>query len=114
MACEAPLPAASIVVRMTNTAFMDRHPGFPAWLAANTQRLERDNPPLRMRAAHGGVGAWRGGGTGGFGSPGGTHSTGSGWGSGGCGGGRGLGGGGQGSGSNSTDSPSNGVVNSGM
>lgn len=44
-----PLPAAASVTRSATAAFEQRYPGFPAWLAANAERLERENPPLKMK-----------------------------------------------------------------
>ena len=45
----APLLAVSTVLGLQGKVFNACYPGFPAWLVANAERLERDNAPLKLR-----------------------------------------------------------------
>lgn len=43
------LPACSTVVTCSEAQFNTRYPGYPRWLRNNTERLEGENAPLKLR-----------------------------------------------------------------
>ena len=45
----APLLAVSTVLGLKEEVFNARYPSFPAWLAANAERLERNNAPMKLK-----------------------------------------------------------------
>lgn len=47
------LPTPTSTLSLSHAKFEARHPSFPAWLAPHAARLERNNPPLRLRRAGG-------------------------------------------------------------
>lgn len=44
------LPSATSVLFESNQRFNARHPGYPAWLRDNAERLQGENPSLKLRS----------------------------------------------------------------